>query len=87
MFIGNLVQPLVMWGFVMDAPLIKIEITPHNEEPYDPTEILMEFIRHFKEDPRLRENGSGFVSTRGVDGHCLGMLWLTTNCTLVRGPF
>ncbi len=84
MFIGDLVQRLVMWGFVMDAPFIKIEITPHNEEPYDPTESLMEFIRHFKEDPRLRESSFSVCSTRAVDGHCRGMFWLTTNCTLVR---
>ena len=63
-------------------PLITIEITPLDEGPYDLVEMLTEFTKGLEKDPLIR----GFILRRESGGHSvdLGMLWLTTNCTLVH---
>lgn len=69
-------------------PFITITINPPDElaQGYDPVEILTEFIRKFSEDPRMRQNKSGFVLMCKSDGSRvhLGIIWLTTNCILVH---
>jgi len=67
-------------------PFVTIEIHPIDDSPYDPTEILKEFIRAFDSDPSMRKSGSCFILIReiGGDKFNLGFFRLTSNCPLVR---